>query len=61
MWANIQYSGVAVVQLHEEAGNHQAQLPDIYAPVAWHSHTCFYTVWCAHYSFICLEVVDILR
>jgi hypothetical protein len=76
MWTNTQhnklqlvqlcYSGVAVIQLHQEARNHaympshEAQLPDTYAAVARHSHTFFCTVWCAHYSFTRPEVVDIL-
>jgi hypothetical protein len=48
-------SGVAVISLHQEAGNHaympsnEAHLPDLCAPFARRSHTCFYTVWCAHY------------
>jgi hypothetical protein len=36
-----------------------AQLPDTHVAVARRSHTCFYTVWCAHYYFTHPEVVAV--
>jgi hypothetical protein len=59
------YSGVAVIQLHQEAGTHaympsnEAQLPDTYAIVARRSHTCLYTVWCVSNHATYPEVVAI--
>jgi hypothetical protein len=48
------YSCVAVVQFHQEGGNHvympsnKAQLPDTCTCCEVY-HACFYTVWCAHF------------